>query len=177
MAQNIFETLLELIFFFFCPILGISLNVAQEATVRAGEHRSEDEGHRRSVAIKAALPSPLWLCSTARLGSCWLEWLGVSAPGGTSLPSPAPRVGRKGGQLGSHLLCQPQQPDHPVAPTQPNVSTVDGQERVPTLCSQVHTWQRFGRRLGSTSCTGERTWLCNNRIPLRGVTERGSLSL
>lgn len=59
MAQNIFETLLELIFFFFCPILGISLNVAQEATVRAGEHRSKDEGHRRTVAIKAASPSPL----------------------------------------------------------------------------------------------------------------------
>ncbi|KAM9054919.1 E3 ubiquitin-protein ligase NEDD4-like isoform 3-T3 [Megaptera novaeangliae] len=31
----------------------------EEATVRAGEHRSEDEGHTRPVAIKAASPSPL----------------------------------------------------------------------------------------------------------------------
>lgn len=65
-----------------------------------------------------------WFYSPARVGSCWLQWPGFSAPGGAASASAAPRLGRKSGQLRSHLLCQPQQPDHPVAPTELNVSTV-----------------------------------------------------
>lgn len=66
----------------------------------------------------------IWFSSPAWLGGRGLERLGLSAPGGAPSPSAAPGLGREGGQSRSYLLRQPQQPDHSVAPTELDVSTV-----------------------------------------------------
>lgn len=94
------------------------------------QRSEEGPGHAGTSPLTPEGPAsrPAFCSSSpARVGSGRLQRPGFSAPGGAAPAPAAPGLGGKGGQLRSHLLRQPQQPDHPVAPTEPNVSTVRGQ--------------------------------------------------
>lgn len=126
-AQSDFVTLLELTFF--PPSVENFLKRGTRSHCRSPWERGQ-RAWMPWYQRTSLTPFPLF-CPTAWVGSRWLQWLGISAPGGAAPTSAAPRLGRESGQPGPHLLRQPQQSDHAVAPTQPNVSAIRGREHVP----------------------------------------------